>query len=177
MNKSLLENRPLASVVLVLAVIISIFGIGGGKLSSIGKKAEAYFAENIMGDITVREAAAGTFLDATKQSVGGTDAYSAVEKAVAQLEKADGASEIYKANVQLTSAVELLYGEYCAKNGEPKTGSVEQEQLSELRSRDAIISHSTQEYNDLARDAEEKMSGFPASLIASVTGSKVTQFA
>ncbi len=177
MNKSLLENRKLAGVVLVLAVVLSIFGIGGAKLSGVAQKAETFFAENIMGDITARKAAANNFLDVTKESVGGSAAYSSAQKALEQLENSVEADEVYRANVQLTSSIELLYGEYCDKNGEPSTGSVEQEQLSELRSRDAIISHSVQEYNDIARDAQQKMSGFPAGIIAALTGADVAQFA
>ena len=55
-------------------------------------------------------------------------------------------------------------------------GSVLQTQWSEFLSRGNIIDNSADAYNEQARAAQKKLSGFPASLIAGLTGAQAEEF-
>lgn len=59
----------------------------------------------------------------------------------------------------------MLYEETRKVSGDDK-GSVLQTQWSEFLSRGNIIDNSADAYNEQARAAQKKLSGFPASLIA-----------
>ena len=67
------------------------------------------------------------------------------------------------------------YEETRKVSGDDK-GSVLQTQWSEFLSRGNIIDNSADAYNEQARAAQKKLSGFPASLIAGLTGAQAEEF-
>jgi len=81
----------------------------------------------------------------------------------------------YAANAALTASVGMLYEETRKVSGDDK-GSVLQTQWSEFLSRGNIIDNSADAYNEQARAAQKKLSGFPASLIAGLTGAQAEEF-
>ena len=81
----------------------------------------------------------------------------------------------YAANAALTASVGMLYEETRKVSGDDK-GSVLQTQWSEFLSRGNIIDNSADAYNEQARAAQKKLSGFPASLIAGLTGVQAEEF-
>ena len=149
------ENRALACVVLAAAILGGTFGIGGAKLSSAARSVNEAYAQNIAGDLALRAAAAQNIIAEGEAALG-----------------ADAASvkaQEYAANAALTASVGMLYEETRKVSGDDK-GSVLQTQWSEFLSRGNIIDNSADAYNEQARAAQKKLSGFPASLIAVLTG-------
>ena len=154
------ENRALACVVLAAAILGGTFGIGGAKLSSAARSVNEAYAQNIAGDLAL-----------------GADAASVktAKRAVEALEAAEGPAQEYAANAALTASVGMLYEETRKVSGDDK-GSVLQTQWSEFLSRGNIIDNSADAYNEQARAAQKKLSGFPASLIAGLTGAQAEEF-
>ena len=56
------ENRPLACLVLVLAVLVGVLGIGTAKVRGVAGTALDYYNQNMAADFTARETAAQTIL-------------------------------------------------------------------------------------------------------------------
>ncbi|MEG1153473.1 MAG: hypothetical protein RSD61_02970 [Ruthenibacterium sp.] len=170
------ENRKLAVLTLVFAVIFAVFGIGSFKVNRIGNKVEAQFAQNIAGDLTARIAAAEGIVAAGEATAGDTAAYKAAVEAVQNIKAAKGAAALYEADVTLGNKIETLYENIHATDGKPEVGSALQTQLSEFRSRGNIISNEKEAYNDTARAAQKKLRGFPAGMLAALTGAKAEPF-
>ena len=82
---------------------------------------------------------------------------------------ADDPAARYAAGLSLKTAVELLYNAMPADERDGQ-GSPAQMAWSEFTSRTAILSHAVPEYNELARTAAQKLSGFPAQLLADLAG-------
>ena len=153
------ENRALACVVLAAAILGGTFGIGGAKLSSAARSVNEAYAQNIAGDLALRAAAAQNIIAEGEEA----------------LEAAEGPAQEYAANAALTASVGMLYEETRKVSGDDK-GSVLQTQWSEFLSRGNIIDNSADAYNEQARAAQKKLSGFPASLIAGLTGAQAEEF-
>ena len=164
------ENRALACVVLAAAILGGTFGIGGAKLSSAARSVNEAYAQNIAGDLALRAAAAQNII-AEGEAALGADAAS-VKTAKRAVE---GPAQEYAANAALTASVGMLYEETRKVSGDDK-GSVLQTQWSEFLSRGNIIDNSADAYNEQARAAQKKLSGFPASLIAGLTGAQAEEF-
>ena len=164
------ENRALACVVLAAAILGGTFGIGGAKLSSAARSVNEAYAQNIAGDLALRAAAAQNII-AEGEAALGADAASVktAKRAVEAL------AQEYAANAALTASVGMLYEETRKVSGDDK-GSVLQTQWSEFLSRGNIIDNSADAYNEQARAAQKKLSGFPASLIAGLTGAQAEEF-
>lgn len=156
------ENRALACVVLAAAILGGTFGIGGAKLSSAARSVNEAYAQNIIAE---GEAALGADAASVKTA----------KRAVEALEAAEGPAQEYAANAALTASVGMLYEETRKVSGDDK-GSVLQTQWSEFLSRGNIIDNSADAYNEQARAAQKKLSGFPASLIAGLTGAQAEEF-
>lgn len=171
------ENQALGAVVLALAVLAGTFGIGGAKLSSAVSKTTASYEETIAGDLALRAAAAENIAEVGEAALGAdSESVALVRNALSELEKAQTPAEDFAADTGLTAAVGMLYEEVRKVTGDEK-GSVLQTQWSEFLSRGNIIAHSAPEYNETARKTEKKLSGFPAGLIAGLTGLKAEPFA
>ncbi len=170
------ENRPLAAFILALAVLAGIFGVGGAKARGAANQVNAAYDEAIGGDLALRAAAARNIADVGANALGEDNAsVKAVRAALALLEEADGPAAACSANAQLTASVGMLYEETRLVTGDEK-GGVLQTQWSEFLSRGNIIDRSAAAYNEQARAAKKKLSGFPASLIAAVSGARVEEF-
>ena len=160
------ENRALACIVLTVAVLAGVVGIGGAKARSLAAEPAAWYADNMSADFAARESAAGSLIALARDA--GVDE-SIVEQANAALdascEAADSPSARYAAGLKLKTAVELLYNALPAPERD-NMGGPAQMAWSEFSSRTSILSHSVPEYNALVRAAQEKLSGFPASLLA-----------
>ncbi len=171
------ENRRLAAVVLAAAVLLGIFGIGGAKARGVSRSLQETYAETIGGDLALRAAAAQNIVSVGETALGeDAGSVAAARTALEQLERANGPAQAYQANVELTAAVGLLYEEARKAVGDDK-GSVLQTQWSEFLSRGSIIDNAAPAYNEAARAAQKKFSGFPASLVAALMGADAELFA
>ena len=170
------ENRALASVVLAVTILAGTFGIGGAKLGGVARGVNEAYAQSIAGDLALRVAAAQNIIAEGETALGAdTASVKTAKQAVAALEAADGPAQEYAANASLTASVGMLYEETRKVSGDDK-GSVLQTQWSEFLSRGNIIDNSADAYNEQARAAQKKLSGFPASLIAGLTGAHAEEF-
>lgn len=170
------ENRALACIVLAAAVLGGTFGIGGAKLGGVARSVKEVYAQSIAGDLALRTAAAQNIIAEGETALGGEAAsVKTAKQAVAELEAAQGPAQEYAANTALTASVGMLYEETRKVCGDDK-GSVLQTQWSEFLSRGNIIDNSANQYNEQARAAQQKLNGFPASLIAGLTGIQAEEF-
>lgn len=170
------ENRRPAAIVLAAAVLLGVFGIGGMKARGLARGVQEAYAQSIAGDLALRAAAAQSIADVGASALG-EDAASvqAVRTALATLDDANSPGAAYMANTALTASVGLLYEETRKAVGDEK-GGVLQTQWSEFLSRGNIIDNSAPAYNEQARAAQKKLSGFPASLVSALAGAHVEQF-
>lgn len=166
MKKSIWDNRVLGAAVLALAVLAGVLGIGGAKLNAAAQAAVTYYADNMSADFTARESAAQSLLSiAESAGLDTADAAAALQAS----QQAQTPSGRYEAGLALATQVGLLYNVLPADTRDA-AGSAAQMAWSEFTSRTAILNRAVPAYNQLARDAAEKASGFPASLIAAVCG-------
>ena len=170
------ENRPLAYVVLVVAVLIGVFGIGGAKARGVANRVNIDYQDMIANDLALRAAAAESIVTVGETALG-RDAASvqSAQKALTALNEARSPARACAANAQLTAAVGMLYEETRLVTGDEK-GSVLQTQCSDFFSRGNIIDRSADAYNSQARAAAKKLSGFPASLVSALAGAHVEEF-
>ena len=172
MQKRFTENRAVAWIVLCAVVLASVFGFGAWKLSAAASSCDAT-AGVLRDDLAMQMNAARAIVTAAEQAVPDAMTLQSVKEGLAAYDEADTLSGQYDAAASLSSDVALLYEEARAVLGDEKGGAL-QTQYSEYNSRATIIRQtSLPEYNEQARAATSKLSGFPASLIASVAGISV----
>ena len=170
------ENRRLAAIVLAVAVLLGVFGIGGMKARSVARNLQDDYAGIIAGDLALRAAAAQNIVEVGAAALGeNAVSVQSARKALEKLESAGGPAAAYEANAELTASVGMLYEETRKAVGDEK-GSVLQTQWSEFLSRGDIIDRAAPAYNEQARAAQKKLSGFPASLVSALAGARVEQF-
>ena len=167
MEKRLSENRALAWVVLCAVVVASVLLLGAWKLAAAVDSCSD--AAGVLGDdLAMQMNAARAIVTAAEQAVPDAMTLGSVQDGLAAYDGAQTLSEKYAAASALSSDVSLLYEESRTVLGDDK-GGVLQTQYSEYLSRGNIIRQtSLPAYNEQARAAAAKISGFPASLIASV---------
>ena len=172
MQKRFSENRAAAWIVLCAVVLASVFAFGAWKLSAAASSCDAA-AGVLRDDLAMQMNAASAIATAAEQAVPDAMALAGVKEGLAAYESADTLAEQYGAAAALSSDVSLLYEEARTVLGDDK-GGVLQTQYSEYLSRATIIRQtSLPAYNERARAAAAKLSGFPASLIASAAGISV----
>ena len=164
------ENRPLACLVLVLAVAAGVFGIGVWKVRGVADVALDYYRQNMQADFTARETAAQTILGIAGQELGEDDAkVQTAAAALAESQAATAPGEKYAAGTKLETAVGIVYNALPQAARDPQK-SAAQLAWSEFVSRTDILSHSMEEYNTYAQAVQDTIEGFPASLLARLAG-------
>ena len=164
------ENRPLAWLMLALAVAAGVFGIGVWKVRGVADVALDYYRQNMQADFTARETAAQTILGIAGQELGEDDAkVQAAASALAESQAAATPAEKYTAGTKLETAVGIVYNALPQAARDPQK-SAAQLAWSEFVSRTDILSHSMEEYNTYAQAVQDTIKGFPASLLARLAG-------
>ncbi len=170
------ENRRLAAIVLAAAVLLGVFGIGGIKARGVARAVQEAYAQSIAGDLALRAAAAQNIVSVGTAALGeDAPSVAAARRALEMLVAADGPARACEANTALTASVGMLYEEARKAIGDEK-GSVLQTQWSEFLSRGDIIDRAAPAYNEQARAAQKKLSGFPASLVSALVRARAEQF-
>lgn len=182
-----LQKPAMATVVLVVVMALSVFGIGGAKLRVAYNKAAGSFTQGVAADVKsggqytmraqleARAAAAKNVLlaasgfDGVDQNVL-TAAQVAVDGMEAALQATHGGTPaaLYDADVALEAAINLLHAE--VQNNAPdamQTGS-EQTAFSKFASAGTTIHHLS--YNETAQAYNKKAGGFPANVIGKLWG-------
>lgn len=170
MEKKWTENRPLATLALVVAIAVGVVGIGGAKLKGAVSVADEYYNKYILADMQLRLGAAqGVVAEGSVLEADNVALVQATE-AVRKLANATNSAQAMQANTAVTQTVGTLYETLRAQTGEPAKGSVLQTQWSELLSRGDRINHQQEAYTEQANKASKAKSGFPASLLAGIYG-------
>lgn len=167
MQKRFIENRAAAWVILCAVAVASVVLLGAWKLAAAVDSCSGA-AGVLRDDLAMQMNAARAIATAAEQAVPDAMTLQSVRDGLAAYDEAQRLSDQYAAASALSSDVALLYEEARTVLGDDK-GSVLQTQYSEYNSRATIIRQtSLPEYNEQARAAADKLSGFPASLIASL---------
>lgn len=171
------ENRTLAIVVLCVAVLLSVVGIGSAQVQRVAGKVRTLYADTMQEDYVMRAQAAEGIINVAVTTEGITEAVlQDAQKSVEQAFDALNPTEQFAASNAMQTKVGLLYEEMRAALGEEK-GGVLQTQWSEFLSRGNILGKSAPKYNEEARIAQKKLSGFPATLLANFVHAEVSQYA
>ncbi len=172
------RRRPFANIVLALAVVLSVFGIGGARLKGAQGAALAQFTaadeygHGIPGDLSTQADAAASLIRQTENVLGESDA--AVTEARQALDAFNAAptgtpGAAYDANVRLYSAVEMLYN--AAKPEADGTALKNIEGLhAAFVSAQTTIDRAGARYNEAAKAYNKTAAAFPANVIGALWG-------
>lgn len=173
MSRKWTENRALAALVLVAAVLLGVVGLGCVKVKNLAAGPLEYYETNMAADFAARESAAQSLLTLAQGQVEDSLVQQA-QTALDQSRAAETPADRYAAGLSLKTAVELVYNALPADERDGQ-GSPAQMAWSEFTSRTAILSHMVPEYNEQARAASQRLSGFPASLWATLAGAQAKE--
>ena len=172
----LLQNRRVAWVLAVLMMGISIFGLGGMKLSFARQKVVTAFFTGQDGfspydDLMNRREYAYNLLHiAEDASLQDTPSYTAAQAAWQQLDSAKTPEDSYEANLALQTAIDDLYSALSSGESlDDKAKVMASKQYSDFCGRMSNLQYDDY-YNELAIQYNQRCKGFPAGLIASITG-------
>ena len=171
------RKRPLANIVLGVAILVSVFGIGGAQLKGRQNAVLAqYNATNeydqgIQNDLAAQANAAASLVRQAQKVLGeDNDAAAGVQAVVDRLQQppADPA-DAHAANQALFSAVDGLY-QTAKDRASGETLDRIEELYAEFTSRQATIDRAAGAYNQAARDYNAMAGGFPANLVGALGG-------
>ena len=169
----LINNRGFAFAVCVLAAVISIFGLGGGKLSRLRNEAENAFFDSNNGysayqDLMERWEYAANLLQIAQQTIPEEEVWSAAE-AFDSFMASKTPEEYYETNEALQTAIDELYQALSQAGMEEEAFRRADRQYVDFCS---VMSNLRLDdyYNDLAKEYNEVLEAFPAGIIAEVTG-------
>lgn len=166
-----LRQRSTATLVLVVAVLAGVFGVGGAKLKGYETKVEQSFSTgmySISADLDARLDAAANLVSMANR-VSGADAQSieAVNKAIATVNAAETPAQKAEADRALAVLVDALYDQ-AKPLADSATADLLAGQLAEFNSRGTIINNN--DYNFDAEIFNDDATAFPANLIGLVWG-------
>jgi hypothetical protein len=155
-----------------VAVLAGVFGVGCAKVRSVAAPALTYYSDDMAADFTARESAAESLIQLAQAADVSSELVQAAQKALDASRDAKTPSERYRTGEQLKLSVDLMYNAMPADERDGK-GSPAQMAWSEFTSRTNILSHSIPTYNQLAREVQDKLGGFPATLLARMADAQV----
>lgn len=174
------KKRPTALAVLAVAVLASVFGIGGAQLKGQwNKTSEIYtdqidkYGNGIQQDLSAQADDAANLIRAAAAVVGESDTN--LQEAQTALENwneaADrkNANEQYTLNQQLYSAIDALYTA-AADEADTKAKSQLTDLYDSFVSTQMILDRETAAYNKEADSYRKLVSGFPGGLQAALWG-------
>lgn len=177
-----LNRRRTAAAIAIAVMVITVFASGAFGLSSLRSKADGVFYNgvsgdglSIYGDLNTRlECAYNIGIVAQRagadQSGEYTGMMSAYDSLSAALERDASREDLASQNQDLDGAVEKLYRALDGYSLSDTDESLVAKQYRTFLSADDTISHDG--YNSRATDFNDTLSGFPANLIAAMTGIK-----
>ena len=171
-----LQNRKIAWALAALMMVASIFGLGGLKLGSARQKVVTAFFTGRDGFspyddlINRREYAYNLLHIAEDASLQDTPSYTAAHAAWQQIDSAKTPEDYYEANIALQTVIDALYSELSSLESlDEKAEVMAAKQYSDFCGRMSNLQYDDY-YNELAMKYNQSCKGFPAGLIASITG-------
>ena len=121
----IINNRGFAFAVCVLAAVISIFGLGGGKLSRLRNEAENAFFDGNNGysayqDLMERREYAANLLQIAQQTIPEEEVYQSAAEAFDSFTASETPEEYYETNGALQAAIDELYQALSQAGMEPR---------------------------------------------------------
>ena len=165
------ENRHIARAVLAVAIIASILVSGGSALSKYKSAAtDTFYAQDGISFDLIRRGESAALLATLAQSYSlDSSVIDQVTQAAAAVSDANLAiGDRGSAHAELSLAVDRLYTLLDKANLSASDKDYAYSLYKEIQSRAQIIDHS--DYDAKAADYNKEASGFPASLIAALTG-------
>ena len=170
----IINNRGFAFAVCVLAAVISIFGLGGGKLSRLRNEAENAFFDDNNGysayqDLMERREYAANLLQIAQQTIPEEEVYQSAAEAFDSFTASETPEEYYETNEVLQAAIDELYQALSQAGMEEEAFRRADRQYVDFCS---VMSNLRLDdyYNDLAKEYNEVLEAFPTGIIAEVTG-------
>lgn len=171
------ENRKLAVIVLIICVLISIFGFGGGALKNERYDVQMVFSEGTDTSLSTRHSL-DAYLDRAAERANmlaeqgdkfaaDADLVAAVRKHVENLSASDGLDERHKAYTELRPAVEKLF---TALEQDYSDTEIVDAKLAYNDFKGAVNLIQNDQYPALASKFNEKLNAFPASFIGGLFG-------
>lgn len=171
------RKRPTAVVALVLAAVVSVFGIGGAKLKAASRQTKAVYAstnqygQSMANDLALRADAAANLIRLCGQALGEEDA--TVQAAQQALDAwnatdTDHPADQFAANTALGGAVTTMVQQ--AEAAGVSSQSIDGQYTEFLSRQDIILRTASNEYNPAAQKFNDTISGFPANLIGTLWG-------
>jgi len=178
MKKRFIEKYSIAIVILIAVVLLTTLASGGVSLSRQRARTERIFTEgenrdglSVSYDLGRRTESAYNLAGLAKRYLGEEDErVTALLSARETLVSAEGISEKYSANLELTVAADALYSALKDEELSQKDSSLAAEQYQDMLSRNDTISRSG--YNAAAARFNGLLKKFPAGLIAAAVGIK-----
>lgn len=175
------ENRVLASLIALAAVLSTILISGGARLSAQRAAAEDIFYNGNTGsgqcihtDIAARlDAACNLITLAGRYMPSGDAQLEALSQAAEALQAAEDISALHQANQNLDAPAQALYQTLSSLSLSERDQILLKQQYSDLSRR--IDSIRRDAYNESARHYNQEISGLPARFIAALTGNKPLQ--
>ncbi len=171
------RRRPFANLVLGVAILVSVFGIGGARLKAQQSAVlRQYSATNqynagVQNDLAAQVGYAADMLrQAQKLSDVDSGDIAAVQEVIDRLQTAPkDPADAYLANQALYRAVDGLY-QTARTQADGETLDRIEKLYAEFVSRQATIDRAAGAYNAAARDYNDMAAGFPANLIGALWG-------
>ena len=170
-----IENRRIAWIVLIVCVLSSVILMGGGGLSVARKDAEKMFMSgeyatgvrySMDAYLDTSAESARMLAETAKLYVTDTDTIASVFTSADVLEKTDDINARYPLYKDLAAAVESLYTQLIAAGAEEETDVL----ISYGNFKGAADRMERDPYHELARNFNEDLSSFPASLLGGLFG-------
>lgn len=172
--RSFTENRKLGMAVLAVVIILSVLLSGGGKLGAKRGEALDVFKNgdgygSVSDDIARRvECAYDLHSTAARYEAIPADTVRKVETLTAKLEKAEPGTEMEQLHKDLSRAVEDLYSAIENASLSASDAEYAKGEYKEFVSRGMTMSRDA--YNEAAEKYNKLAGGFPAALVAGLTG-------
>lgn len=175
-----LRTQAAAAALCVVLALVSVFGLGGAKLSARYREAANAFTAGVAADngytmwdeLNARANNAANVITSAGNAAGVRAEYlTAAQTALDAYEAALAAGDVsglYDANEALTAAVDQLYADLQANSATPTSMGAVQTQYSQFNSAGNVLRNLS--YNDTARQYNAEAGGFPASLIGALWG-------
>ena len=170
------ENRHLAKRILALVVAFSILFVGGVKLNSKRSKAinvfktgtSSEYLVSVYNDIQESATSASILAGIAQAKLGDTDEVSRLSKLASKILKEDDESELVELFTELVQISNTVYSLYEEAAGEASTDAVKA--IRNINSARTTVSNDA--YWKYASEFNDARSGFPAWLIALLSGAK-----
>ncbi len=178
----LLKTRPIAILILIVSIILSTLLGSSRSLKAARSKVEDYFytageteleGYSINGDLKYMDATAGNLITVAKRSIDGDPALTALENARGVYGSASTIREKYEAMKQLVEATENVYQTLDPNKMKTADREFRSSLHDDILSAKQRIAHN--DYNDLAREFNEMLKGFPTAQLARLLGVEPVQ--